>query len=151
MKDFFEDAGAKLKNLVNVVFTIAIVLHCIAAFVLLIVSIDSEEFATFLLGVIGLAISLGVCWLSLLAIAAFADLVIDTNDIKEHLLSKNNKPYGDKPLYRPAAPQPAAAPKAPTNPNYANPTVAKTIYCPHCGKSQHGNSAYCFSCGASLK
>lgn len=161
MKDWFEDAGIRLKNIINAVFTIEIVLHCIAAFVLLIMSIDSEEFGMFLLGLIGLALSLGLSWLGLLAIAAFADLVIDTNEIKTQL-QESSRPTTAYPRDYPrttARPQsaPAAAPTAAPVKESAAPTgqqstaaTAKVVYCPRCGKSQHATK-YCFNCGAPLE
>ena len=156
MKDWFEDAGARLKNIINAVFTIEIVLHCIAAFVLLIMSIDSEEFGMFLLGLIGLALSLGLSWLGLLAIAAFADLVIDTNEIKTQL-QESSRPTTAYPRDYPrttARPQASAAPTqtaVPVNDQPgAAPQTAKVVYCPRCGKSQHATK-YCFNCGAPLE
>ena len=78
--DFFKDAGYKLKSVVNAIFIVSIILHCIAAIVLLFVAISNEAFLSFLLGILILAISLFFSWLALLATAAFADLAIDASD-----------------------------------------------------------------------
>ena len=128
MPDYFKNAGSKLKAVINAVFTVSIILHCIGVIILLIKSISDEAFLTFLIGILILAISLFFSWLALLTIATFADMAIDTADLATDLadikfLLQHTKNKGDQS------------------------NQAPSIYCPNCGKGLPADSAHCPICG----
>ena len=130
--DFFKDAGYKLKSVVNAIFIVSIILHCIAAIVLLFVAISNEAFLSFLLGILILAISLFFSWLALLATAAFADLAIDASDAAANI--------ADMKFYL----QHFAKPAANTG------KQEDFIHCTQCGKRIPANADFCPICGAKL-
>ena len=131
--DFFKDAGYKLKSVINAIFIVSIILHCIGVIVLLFVAISNDTFLTFLLGLLVLAISLFFSWLALLAIATFADMAIDASDAAANI--------ADIKFYLQNLKGSAA---------HATDAQEKHIHCTQCGKRIPSSAEFCPLCGAKL-
>ena len=89
----FNNPGAKIKGLAKTFFWIEV-----AALVLAFLAMGDylfEEVTTIILGLVGLAVGVGVAYLSALFLAAFGELVQTNTDIKESneaILAKLNTP-----------------------------------------------------------
>ena len=146
--DYFANAGRKMGGIINVAFKILLIVCIVAAAAVLIAALCtiSSGLGAFLLvlvcGIAAVGVILGLGYLGFLQLAAFAELVENSNLILMELKAEEPEP---KPIIRteekPHTDKVQAAPEG----------MRKAITCPKCGKSQFEGRSTCFSCGASLK
>ena len=152
---FYDGSGTKIRKIVDVVYLIVIVLHVVAAVALLIVAIVDAAFGIFFLGLIALAISLGVLYVSMLKLAAFAELVENSQSILDELRNKKRTVVNSTVINESGSVvyEPPKKPVKREEPKVVKKEAegVKTISCPKCGKSQFESRSTCFSCGAALK
>ena len=153
---FFEDSGSKIRKIVDIVYTIVLVLHGIGAFVLLILVFANAELSgLYILGILALAISAALSYLSMLELAAFAELVENSQSILDELrcvkkTTATTRVIGED---RGMRYEPPKKPVKREEPKVVKKEAegVKTVYCPKCGKSQFEGRNYCFACGTPLK
>lgn len=157
--DFFANAGRKMSNIIDVAFKILLTICGLAALAVLIAAISVQMdggFGAFLVvlicGVLAVGVILGLGYLMFLQLAAFAELVENSNRILEQMKKEEprKKPImrtEEKPKQRPIVRSEDGPRTVTGNPEGAR----KVIACPKCGKSQFDGNRQCFACGAPLK
>lgn len=126
----FQDAGKKIQGLINTFFTLSCILLALAGIGI------SEMSDSTLAGVIYFAAGCFGCWVSLLALYAFASLVVDTAEIKRMMQQQmgNQSAHSNQaPVQQPPASQ-----------------AGSTVFCKSCGKQNNGASQFCAGCGSNL-
>ena len=126
----FNNPGAKIKGLAKTFFWIEVV-----AFAVAVLAMSDELFESMegiLIGVLILAVGVGIAYIGALFLAAFGELVESNTQIKEtskEILQKLNVP---------------AAPAAPQQP------LPNKAFCPACGSQVSADHLYCSNCGSKM-
>ena len=130
----YNNAGAKVKTLAQTIAIILMVFSCLGGLGMIIGG-------SFLGGIIIAAVGCLSAWLSGLCLAAFGELVENTNKIAKHLGADVGAPRA-----RQAAPyqQPQGRPAAPQG------RPASGQVCRACGAPRRSSSPFCGSCGAKI-